>query len=347
MARLSCCIILLLALSAPAALARPPVKAPRAERKPPPNGAIGVRSLFDAAMKLYDAGKFAEALAAFDAIVRKFPGHEPALLQLAKTLYRLEKFKDAYTVFSRINPQHLDPETSYEYGWAFYQNKQWPGAVYAFQRVPRGHALYDLANYYGGICAIKLRRYDEAGDMLEKAVVLPDKLAKSRTLYIKHLQALTLMTQKSSLAKERIAEQNRLAASKAVRKDKLKEKASTSGGPYVHKGSMGVSRAAQVSYTIQHQYLENHGYRTTAFDAKTAAFTLATGHVFGLPIKQGKDRYTGLGFQLDLGASDTIKSGKEARFIIDEENSDLSRVQAQEIEENQTQRGSIGGSLWL
>lgn len=349
MTRFGCAITLLLAFSGPGALGAPAPQAPKAphlDRKPPKGGA-GVRQLFDDAMKLYEAGKFPDALRAFDSIVRKYPGHEPAQVQLAKTLYRLEKLKEAYVIFARINLDNLDPETSYEYGWTFYQNKQWQGALYAFQRLPKGHALFDLANYYGGICAIKLRRYEEASDMLEKAVVLPDKLAKSRTLYIKHLQALALMTQKSSLAKERDAEQQRLAASKAGKKDKIKDKPTPPPGPYEHKGSMGVSREAKVSYTIQHQYLENHGYQTSDFDARITAFNLATGKVFGLPFKQGKDRYTGLGMQLNLGASDTIKSGKEARFIIDEENADLSRVQSQEIDEKETQIGSVGGSLWI
>jgi tetratricopeptide (TPR) repeat protein len=317
-------------------------------RKPlPPKGPKGVRQLFDEAQKLYDAGRYVEALRAFDGIVRKYPGHEPAQLQLAKTLYRLDKLKEAYQIFARINPQHLDPETSYEYGWSFYQNKQWQGALYGFQRVPKGHALFDLANYYGGICAIKVRKYDEAADMLEKAVVLPDKLAKSRALYIKHLQALTLLQQKSSLSKEREAELQRLTEPKKSKRDKAKEKAAAEAGPYQHKGKKSVDRAAKVSYEVQHQYIDNHGYKTSEFDAKIAAFDIASGFLLPLPIKQGKDRFAALGAQLDLGASDTLKSGREARFIIDEDNEDLSRVQAQDIDEKETQLGSVAGHLWI
>ena len=166
--------------------------------------------MFQRAQRLYDSGKYQGALNAYDAILRRYPGHEPTVIQLAKTLYRLDRITEAYNIFARVNPQYLDPETSYEYGWSFYNAKKWEGALFAFKKVPKGNSLYDLANYYGAVSAIKLRKLDEASDMLEKAVVLPSKLAKSRTIYAKHLQALQLMEEKSTLAKERQKERRRL-----------------------------------------------------------------------------------------------------------------------------------------
>lgn len=355
-------IVLLLTLAATSAAAKPAAKprnnpdstdpAARPQGKGGRSGK-GVRQLFEDAQKLYDSGKFQEALRAFDAIVRKYPGHEPAQLQLAKTLYRLDLFKEAYVIFSHIDPQHLDPETSYEYAWSFYQNKQWDGALYSFQRVPKGHALFDLANYYGAICAIKLKKFPEASEMLEKAVVLPDKLAKSRTLYIKHVHALMLMQQKSALAREREAESERLAEPKKTKKDKAQEKtaATNTAAPlpteYVHKGKKGIARVAEVSHTLQHQYRENHGYRTSDFDAKITTLAVASGFITPLPIKQSKDRSAAVGAQVDLAGSDIIKSGRESRFIIDEDDSDLSRVQSQDIAEHEIQFGSVGGQLWI
>ena len=55
----------------------------------------GVVQLFAQAMQLYNAGKFAEALVAFDAIHRKYPAHEPTVVQYAKTLYRLDRIPES------------------------------------------------------------------------------------------------------------------------------------------------------------------------------------------------------------------------------------------------------------
>ena len=105
------------------------MRAPRAtsqadatSRRAKAGAAKGVVARYSQAMQLYDAGKFAEALVAFDQIHRAYPAHEPTTIQYAKTLYRLDRIPD--NLFARVNPQYLDPETSYEYGYAFYtQNK--------------------------------------------------------------------------------------------------------------------------------------------------------------------------------------------------------------------------------
>ena len=116
----------------PAAKKAPPKKVPqhpsvKPHQPPKPNAnkkrLPGVRGMFQVAQEYYEAGKYNQALGAYDALLRKYPGHEPAMMQLAKTLYRLDRIKDAYGVFAKINPQDLDPETAYEYGWSFYTNK--------------------------------------------------------------------------------------------------------------------------------------------------------------------------------------------------------------------------------
>lgn len=317
-------------------------------------GGKGVRAQFEAAQKLYDIGKYGEALSAFDALVRKYPDNEPARVQLAKTLYRLDRIKDSYAVFARVDPQHLDPETSYEYGWAFYMAKQYQGALYGFQRVPKGHALFDLANYYGAICAIKLRKYEDAEDMLEKAVVLPDKLAKSRALYIKHVAALRLMKEKGTLAKERGAELD------ALNKQLAKEKGMGKGDPtgaaaksdkpagYAHQGMMFVDRFANVTYTVEHQYQDFHGLAEKNFDAKIAGLDLRGGPVLPIPgIKQGKDRFAAFGLELTLAAEDRVEHGKEQRVLADETNEDLTRVAARDLGITDTKSGDVGARTWL
>ncbi len=318
-------------------------------------GAVkGIRGQFEAAQQLYEQGKYEQALYAFDAIVRKYPDHEPARVQLAKTLYRLDRIKDAFGVFSHIDPQHLDPETSYEYGWSFYMVKQYQGALYGFQRVPKGHALFDLANYYGAICAIKLKKYEDAEDMLEKAVVLPDKLAKSRTLYIKHVQALRLMKERGTLAKERSTELDQL------NKELAKEKGMAKGDPngtaaksdkpvgYVHQGLKAVDRWAQVTYSAEHQYKDNHGLKESNYDAKVGALELKSGPLLPIPgIRQGKDRFAAVGLGLALAAEDRVEHGKEQRVLVDETNADLTRVAAKDLGVTDTKSGDVAAEPWI
>jgi tetratricopeptide (TPR) repeat protein len=311
------------------------------KRRPP-----GVRGMFEVAQEFYEAGKYPQALQAYDTLLRKYPGHEPAVLQLAKTLYRMDRIKDAYGVFTKINPQHLDPETAYEYGWSFYTNKAWEGALYGFQRVPKGHALFDLANYYGAICAIKLKKYEDAEDMLEKAVVLPDKLAKSRTLYIRHVQALRLLQQKSALAKDRDAERKALKdqkdqANAAKAKPEKDDKA-----PWTHGGSKSISRSAVAKYAIEQQYYDNHGLEETTFDAKVASLEVKSGVMGPMPMKL-KDRSSAGGIQVSLGAEDRITKGSEQRILIDESNEDLARVSSKDLGTTDVVSGKFTVEPWF
>jgi tetratricopeptide (TPR) repeat protein len=321
--------------------------APRKPARKPPPAAPGVRGMFDRAQRLFDAGKYPEAIVAYDALLRKYPGHEPATIQLAKALYRLDRIKEAYGVFARVNPQHLDPETSYEFGWSFYTMKQWDGALYAFQRVPKGHALFDLANYYGGICAIRLKKYADAEDMLEKAVVLPDKLAKSRSLYIKHVQALRLLQQKSQLAAERDREKQDL---KNKDRDKKGAKDATDAAakdqPYAHKGNKSVSRHAKVKHTVEHQYIDYHGKASKTFDSQVPALDVASGIVFPLPYKLKGDRRAAIGVHLNLGFEERITRGQEERTLIDENDDDLRRLQQTDLGTTDVRSGLVGGGLW-
>jgi tetratricopeptide (TPR) repeat protein len=320
---------------------------PKAEAKPKPHKRpSGVRGMFEDAQALYDAGKYEAALVAYGALLKKYPGHEPAVIQTAKSLYRLDRIKDAYAVFTKVNPQHLDPETSYEFGWSFYTNKAWDGALFAFQRVPKGHALFDLANYYGGICAIKLKKYDVAEDMLEKAVVLPDKLAKSRQLYIKHVQALRFMQEKSQLARDRDSEKNALANAGKRKNPPPAEKPITNT-EYVHQGFKGVSKSARVKYAVEHQYIDFFGHRTQTFDAKVSTFELKHGPIIPLPIKMPKDRQAAIGLQLYLSAEDRITEGVEERLIIDQGEGDLVRQQNSDIDTTDVKSGIVSAEPWI
>lgn len=314
----------------------------------------GVRAQFESAQQLYDQGKYEQALVAFDALTRRYPDNEPARIQLAKTLYRLDRIKDSYAVFSHIDPQHLDPETSYEFAWSFYIVKQYPGALFGFQRVPKGHALFDLANYYGAICAIKLKKYEDAEDMLEKAVVLPDKLAKSRTLYIKHVQALRLMKEKGALAKERntaVDQLNKdLAKEKGMGKVDPNSAAAKSDKPagYLHQGLQIVERFATVSYAVEHQDQNFHGLNEQNFDARIGTVEIKSGPLLPITaIRQGKDRVAAFGLGISLKAEDRVQHGTEQRTLADENNADLTRVAAKDLGVTDEKSGDVGANPWI
>jgi tetratricopeptide (TPR) repeat protein len=159
------------------------------KRAAPP---FNLRAVLETANRYYEMGRLNDALIGYSAILQRYPAHTAAIVQSAKIYYRMDHYNVAAQLFNRIPVTELDPETSYEFGWSNFNLHNYDGALRGFQRVPQGHSLADLANYYGGIAAIKLRRFEVAEDMLEKSLVLPDKLAKSRGMYLKHVQALRL-----------------------------------------------------------------------------------------------------------------------------------------------------------
>ena len=303
--------------------------------------------MFSEAQKRYEAGKYQEALSLYDAILRKYPAHEPSTVQYAKTLYRMDRIQESYVMFARMNPQFLDAETSYEYGWSFYVNKQYEGALYGFQRVPQGHSLYDLANYYGGICAIKLRKYTEAEDMLDKAVVLPDKLAKSRVIYLKHSQELRLMNDKNQLTKERNDEKKRLDSDKDG--DKKPEAAPVANGPYEHNGFASTPKEATLAFSQSNKTLNFHGFKTQTSTTSLGKFTFLHGPMAPIPLKDplNPKRQAAVGLQLSMVAEDRQRKGEEQRIIIEEDNLDIVRYQSIDLEKSHSQLGVVSASPWI
>lgn len=164
---------------------------------------INISRTFREGMENFEQEKYREAAALFSRILKEYPGHEPSRIQLAKTLYRMGKGQESYDVFKGLNPKYFDPETAYEYAHAFFAKAQYEGALMAFKKIPKGHALYDLASFYGAISAFKLERYQEADDLMENAVVLPSKLIKSRALYKKSISEILLQKQKEELNRQK------------------------------------------------------------------------------------------------------------------------------------------------
>ncbi len=168
-----------------------------------PRKRLNISRTFREGMVHYEKEKYREAAGLFSRILKEYPGHEPSRLQLAKTLYRMGKGSEAYDIFKSLNPKFFDPETAYEYAHVYFAKSQWDGSLNAFKKVPKGHALYDLASFYGAICAFKLERYQEADEMMDNAVVLPSKLIKSRALYRKSISDILMQKQREEVLRQK------------------------------------------------------------------------------------------------------------------------------------------------
>ena len=156
----------------------------------------GILRLYRNASSLYDKRKYTEAIDVYNKILRLYPSHQPSLIYRAKSLYRLGKYKQSYKAFRQLVLGSLDPETKFEYGQVHFRQKKYSEAFEAFQQVPSGHQLFDLASYYGGVSALKSRQYSESVNSFAQAVVLPSKLMKSKKLLQKQAEQLMLEEQR-------------------------------------------------------------------------------------------------------------------------------------------------------
>lgn len=319
-------------------------------RKPPK----GVVAQFAQAMKLFDSGKFQDALVAFDRIHKAYPAHEPTIIHYAKTLYKLDRIPESYNLFARINPQYLDPETSYEYGYAFYIQNRFDNALFAFKRVPVDHPLYDLANYYGAMCAIRLKKYAEAEEMLDKAVVLPDKLARSKNLYQKHVTSLRQLQEKADLDRAAAEEKQRLAGEQQKGKSPApgQAPAPTPAAPpapakYSHSGFFSVDRLVSISYMQTNQSSDLHGFSRRNFQSQVGIFEFMHGPMAPIGPKWDGDRQAAVGLQLYMAASSVTTEGVRDRLVVYEDSRDIVHNLTERFPKTTSTSGDINGSIWI
>ena len=326
----------------------------RSRRKAAPVPAFNLRGTLDTANRYYELGRYNDALLGYNAIIQRYPDHTAALMQAAKIYYRLDRYNEAATFFNRVAITELDPETSYEYGWAFFSLKNYEPALRGFQRVPPGHSLSDLANYYGGISAIKLKRFEVAEDMLEKALVLPDKLAKSRTLYLKHVQALRLLHQQHELANERELERETIALATPKKRVKTEVEAAPLAdlvNMTNHQGFKAVQKNANLQYLVEQQTRSRGGDARNTFNAKIATFNLLSGPQITLPFRQGqtqgKERQGAVGLQLNLGIEHRDQSGTEQTVWAEVSDQILARQLSQRLGIKAQIYGKAGAEPWI
>ncbi len=339
------------AQAAPSTPTVKPKSSPASRTSTPPkaNAGEGVRALYQSAMALVQAGKTQDAMDAFDRLLRRFPGHQPALLQQARLLYQVDRIPEAYQAFARINPVGLDADVSYEYALCHFWMRQYERALYGFQRVPNGHPLADLANYYGGISALKLRRLVEAESMMDKAVVLPEKLAQSRTAYIKHISELKFILEKKGLSEERERERKRVEAEINKRnpeKLSIKETRDAQIRAYRHNGFELVEIAPIVGHDYKSQIIDKHGFSEETANLKTSYFEFKSGPLLRLPLKYGADQGA-VGLQITARAEEQSRSGRERRNIQSDTLDDIQRIESRDTERTLIKYATLAMNPWI
>jgi tetratricopeptide (TPR) repeat protein len=322
----------------------------RTNSKPPK----GVAAQFSQAMVLFNAGKFNEVLIAFDTIHKTYPAHEPTTIQYAKTLYRLDRIPESYNLFARIKPQYLDPETAYEYGYSFYIQNHFDGALYSFQRVPQDHALYDLASYYGAMCAIRLKKYAVAEELLDKAVVLPDKLARNKSLYVKHVASLRQLQEKSELERATIDEKQRMADDSARAQmpkptPGLTDSAAAqkpAATPNIYKGFYSVKHLGKLSFSSIHESSDLHGYSRRNYTNKSGAFEFRHGPMLELPFGDNNHK-AAIGGELTLIATSLTSEGTQERLVAYEDSAQIIHNLSERLPKKTTNTGEARGIAWI
>ncbi len=301
---------------------------------------LSVTQLFTMAVAVYEKDQFARALTAFSSILQRYPAHEPSAVYSAKALYRLERIPESYAQFSRLNINGMDIETSYEYGQVFMAQKNFVQAIVAFQRVPKSHALWDLANYYGAICALNLKQYETAENMLESAVVLPRRLAAKKNLYLAHVNQIGVIAQKSALKKERQKIEKEMNEDIKNAKPAVPTTVPSPPPAYVHSGLKVIEQYADLDFRYRHQNGELHGFGDNNSIHRTFGFRFFNG-----PAKYygtSSRKKTMVGMQVHVDVENRSTSGKEIRNIAFDKDSDHFRAQETPYPKGQSRNLSLG-----
>ncbi|MEZ4743277.1 MAG: tetratricopeptide repeat protein [Bdellovibrionota bacterium] len=147
--------------------------------------ANSVERLYRQATYLIKKDRLKAAEKVLNRIIDKYPNHIPSGLLMARIQYRLGQTKKAFKLFSRVPLGYLDSTTAFEYGTVAYELKHWRLAINAFNLVATNDELYVFAQYYLGICYLKLRQYKRALTVLQNSFGLPPSLNSNRLKLMK------------------------------------------------------------------------------------------------------------------------------------------------------------------
>ena len=117
-------------------------------------------------------------------LLKSTPREKKLRLKFAKTLYRLERYSDAYKVFKGLDPKDMNSEDNFESGMSAFNEKNYKMASVNFSYVQPNFQLFDIACYYGGVASYNIGKHDIARQYFQKATVLPSELMKNKKTYI-------------------------------------------------------------------------------------------------------------------------------------------------------------------
>jgi tetratricopeptide (TPR) repeat protein len=331
-----------------------------AKRRKKRTSRINIVPLFRKGRQAYEDGDYGRATAAFSRVLKAQPNHQPSLLLYGRISYKLKRMNDAYYLFSRVNPSSLDAETAYEYGQTFFQKQQFGPALMGFQKVPAKHSLADLARYYGGLSAAKLKRYELAQDLLKSAVVLPEKESRKRKLYLVHISKLLQLRSRKALANERVKERQRIKHELKMtqRNAEVEEMAKDSNDKklqaavpkeYEHQGFKGVSKGVKSGLIHKAQsikYVQNSGTKKKTSEVRQVFVNVLGGSLIPLG-NTTKDMRSAVGLQIFAQGKEVMSSGQEVRTFVDNDTETEVRVLRSEIAKTVQIEGDLDTSIWF
>ncbi len=327
---------------------------------------VDIKQMTAKAQELQSQDRMQEAARVYVTILNSYPNHEPTLINYAKLLYRMDKTSEACVIFSKVNLNHLDTATTYEYGLAHFWQKKYATSYAAFKRIPPGDPLADLSSYYGAISAFKLKRYTEAEFMMNKAVVLPESLQESKKNYQKYIAEMKNFDEQKRLKEETQLEKRRAIAEMNERK-RLQEEANTKarlenaenkrlqqrnqaqiqsqpGLPQqgMNKKQQDILKKrikikpkaapGELFHKVQKEALVGYTYKNEKYHFFDYGSSSSTIHKANFSFKNapvffwGRNNPSVLGFQLEVGGGYSISDGVEHRTFANETEKDKLRI---------------------
>jgi superkiller protein 3 len=140
------------------------------------------KALLNKGQAFYERGSFHEAVNLFEQAVEFVPDDGAAYVCLAKTLYILEKYGEAYTVCKKAI--RLDPTYTQVYaeqskvlvdkGEFLFELRRYREALAAFKRALQFDPDNATIHICQGDTLFQLERYEEAGHAYRRAIQLDD-----------------------------------------------------------------------------------------------------------------------------------------------------------------------------
>lgn len=316
---------------------------------------FNLRREFNRGETLYQNKHYIAATQIFSKIVKRYPGHEPSLIIYGKSAYKLAKYKDAYSLFSKVPISSLDIMTRYEFGYSAYKVKDWKKSLSLLQTIPQKNPNYDFANYYAGISATKIKKYKLAQKLFKNAVVLPASQHKMKNIYLNHLETVVRLSEQQQLKNESKREQLKLQKEiddelfrKAKKEAELRAKRNkileNLEKHNTYAGRKSIVNKAKLETNSKSQLQDKFGFSSSESVTKQIKFTFQTGYM--KTFKSFKKKNGAFGFQAGLSIEDLTTKGFEESNYIFEDQDDRQRVLSQDPAITHNIYGNLGGSIW-